>query len=132
MNDAIPDDDSDLVYSDQYASFEETMDYARQDNSDLYATLDETIDLARSNMLKAVIQVLLGALVIAFIVLLDHPTLGVFPDNVINNGYAKEIWVIKYIFIFGSIFYVAVALAYMWRALSHIREARKLQWGIHS
>lgn len=96
------------------------------DYSDLYSSLLETIDIARTNILKAFLQAIVGMMVIAFVVLLDHSTLGGLANLALGYGDEKALIALKYFIIFGAAFYVAIATSYIFKSKSHIHEARFL------
>ena len=89
-----------------------------------YINIYEIIDLARNNKLRALLQIFLGILVIVFLILMDHPELGLSSIQLkLTMTQLNIIWFGKWFLILGSLTYILIAFVHLVRAIHHEREA---------
>lgn len=91
------------------------------------ADLNEILDMARNNAIKSLMHVFFGILLAVFIIIFDHPQIGIL-SSAIEFAHATRnvIWIGKWFFIFAIMAYVFSAIGHLFRSLRHSSEARFL------
>ncbi|MEH6446903.1 MAG: hypothetical protein V7784_23675 [Oceanospirillaceae bacterium] len=101
-------------------------DYNNSKHIDMY----EIIDLARNNKLRSILQIFMGMLLIAFLILMDHPQLGLSSIQLkLTMAQLNIIWFGKWFLIFSSLAYIFIAFVHLVRAIHHEREAHYVMKG---